>query len=142
MYANPREKGESMKKKAALLAILALTFSTTSAIQAHAGTSAGAACPTVGKSAKVGSVKYICQVNSKTKKKAWAKIVLPAGFSCSATKSGYANAQDMVSQISTNLELLKGIAPATDPNLIDIQKQYNQALADLTTIKDAITKYC
>jgi len=135
-------KGVCMKKKAALVVVLALTFSLSSVIQAHAVTAPGAACASIGKTAKVGSAKFICQVNAKTKKTVWSKVIVPSGFSCADTKSGYANAQDMVSQISSNLELLKGIAPATDPNLLDIQKQYNQALADLNTIKAAITKYC
>jgi len=121
-----------------MVMLLALT-SQVSPVQA---VSVGGKCPTVGTISKSGSLRYECQLNSKTNATTWIKIVKPAAFNCTTARKTLPLVLDSYSSISTYIDMVKSTYPPTDPYYISTMKEFASATSDLKTLQLGIKRFC
>ena len=121
----------------ALVLLLALGIS-----PAEAANKAGGNCTTLKSIAKIGSSKYECKVNSKTKKAVWTKLIKPTGFDCMKSKKALPMLKDSFGTLQDYFETIALIYPADDPFYIKFKKDVDQNTSDLKLLEDSVKKYC
>jgi hypothetical protein len=111
-------------------------------VPAQAANKAGGTCTTLKSIAKIGSSKYECKVNSKTKKAVWTKLVKPNGFDCVKSKKALPMLKDSFGTLQDYFETIALIYPADDPFYIKFKKDVDQSTSDLKLLEDSLKKYC
>jgi hypothetical protein len=109
---------------------------------AEAANKAGGNCTKLKSITKIGSSKYECKINSKTKKAVWTKLVKPKGFDCAKSKKALPMLKDSFSTLQDYFETIALIYPADDPFYIKFKKDVDQNTSDLKLLEDSIKKYC
>ena len=108
----------------------------------EAANKAGGTCNKLKSIAKIGSSKYECKINSKTKKAVWTKLVRPKGFDCVKSKKALPMLKDSFSTLQDYFETIALIYPADDPFYIKFKKDVDQNTSDLKLLEDSVKKYC
>jgi hypothetical protein len=130
-----------LRKRLVAIALIA-TVPVISLAPAQAANKAGGPCTTLTSIAKIGSAKYECKVNSKTKKAVWTKLVKPAGFDCAKSKKALPMLKDSFSTLQDYFETIALIYPTDDPFYVKFKKDVDQNTSDLKLLEDSIKKYC
>ena len=132
-----------MKKITATAIILSLALALgTQIAPAQAANKAGGTCATVGQIAKIGSSRYECQINNKSKKSIWTKLVKPAGFNCVQSKKALPMLRDSLATLQDYFETIQMVYTETDPFYIKFKKDFDQNKSDLATLETGIKRYC
>lgn len=125
-----------------VLAASLLALSLTGISQANAANKPGGTCSNLNQIVKIGSSKYECLINKKSQKKVWAKIVIPAGFSCVKSKKALPMLKDSFASISDYMEIVKATFNPEDDFYKKTEAGFNDAQKSMKTLTDAINRYC
>lgn len=132
-----------MKKIALAVLTIGVTVGLTlTTAPAQAANKAGGACVTVGQITKIGSYRYECQVNNKTKKTVWTKLIKPAAFNCVQSKKALPMLRDSLATLEDYFETIQMVYADTDPFYIKFKKDFEQNKKDLATLERGIKLYC
>jgi len=130
-----------IRKRIVTIALIS-TLPLMSLAPAEAVNKAGGTCKTLKSIVKIGSSKYECKMNSKTKKAVWTKLVKPTGFDCVKSKNALPMLKDSFNTLQDYFETIALIYPSDDPFFIKFKKDVDQNTADLKLLEDSIKKYC
>jgi hypothetical protein len=131
-----------MLRKRIITITLIASFPLMSLAPAEAANKAGGTCTTLKSIAKIGSSKYECKINSKSKKAVWTKLVKPKGFDCVKSKKALPMLKDSFSTLQDYFETIALIYPADDPFYIKFKKDVDQSTSDLKLLENSLKKYC
>jgi hypothetical protein len=130
-----------IRKRIVSIALIS-TLPLMSLAPAEAANKAGGTCKTLKSIVKIGSSKYECKMNSKTKKAVWTKLVKPKGFDCVKSKKALPMLKDSFNTLTDYFETIALIYPSDDPFFIKFKKDVDQSTSDLKLLEDSIRTYC
>jgi hypothetical protein len=132
-----------MLRKRIITITLIASFPLMSLAPAEAANKAGGTCTTLKSIAKIGSSKYECKINSKTKKAVWTKLVKPKGFDCVKSKKALPMLKDSFNTLQDYFETIALIYPAMILIILNSRKTLiDQSTSDLKLLEDSLKKYC